>query len=149
MLSILYGRNEPSLEEPIFHEFEHYIDTFNAYLHPSSLRPVDIFPFLRYLPSWMPWNKQIDDIRNMQNGLFSKLLKDFNDANAKNNDQEGFMKEVCGKAKELGINDFEKLAYVLLLIIYQQRADFAIDSLLELCSMVDPKRPQERCVLLL
>jgi cytochrome P450 len=95
---------------------QEYMRTWCEYLHASKFRPVDILPWLARLPKWMPWNQEIEYIRNIQSNLYRGLLDEFR-ARRKGGERikECIMAEVIDRAKELGFDSEEKLALVILL----------------------------------
>lgn len=73
-------------------------------LRPGGIPPVDIFPFLKYIPSrWAPWKGLCQDIRNSQRELFFSLLQICEDRLSKDR-RDSFLEYVLDRQREYGLD---------------------------------------------
>jgi hypothetical protein len=112
-LTMIYGAPVESSSSPMIRKFEEYIRTWSAYLHPSSVRPLDIFPSLRSWPSWMPWNRTFDRVNTLKwswsGDMFDQLERSVDQGDADELQTGSFVNTVRTRNKEFGFDKKEDL----------------------------------------
>ncbi|CAH0035241.1 unnamed protein product [Clonostachys rhizophaga] len=114
ILSSVFGIRGPNFNHPNIQRLYHVQDQFTAILETGATPPIDIFPFLKHLPTFLaPWRRWALSIRAEQRQLYFELLD-----NAKSRIQRGvhrkcFMDDILGEAKptKFALDD-EHIAYI-------------------------------------
>lgn len=71
MMSITYGKRSPRYETRETTAFFHVQHLWEAVLAPGAHPPVDLMPYLKYVPErWAPWKTLCKEIRKLQMGLY-------------------------------------------------------------------------------
>ncbi|KAI4523860.1 cytochrome P450 [Schizophyllum commune Loenen D] len=75
ILSVVYGQRAPRHETPTAGAFAEVNTRWANYLRPGATPPVDLLPFLKYLPECLaPWKKEARAIRTAQRKLYLGLF---------------------------------------------------------------------------
>ncbi|KDQ57266.1 hypothetical protein JAAARDRAFT_35893 [Jaapia argillacea MUCL 33604] len=105
MMSILYGKRCPRYETREATAFFHVQHLWEAALEPGAHPPVDLLPFLRYIPErWAPWKKLCKEVRKLQRELYFGLLGECEDRVWKGEDSGCFMDEVVLRQEEFAMS---------------------------------------------
>ncbi|EIN10090.1 cytochrome P450, partial [Punctularia strigosozonata HHB-11173 SS5] len=106
ILSVLYGKRSPRYETEDTTTFFHVQRRWEQALELGAHPPVDMLPFLRYVPErWALWKRISREIREVQRGLYMKLLCECEER-IRSGTQDGiptFMDEVIKQQDELGM----------------------------------------------
>lgn len=124
-MSVLYGKRCPryeTREATAFFEVQHI---WEMVLEPGAHPPVDLLPFLKYVPErWAPWKTLCNKTRKMQRALYFGLLAECEERLAKGEENGCFMDEVIKGREQFGL-DREMLAWVAQVVLRRcgRRAD--------------------------
>ncbi|KAJ3839896.1 cytochrome P450 [Lentinula raphanica] len=103
IMSVLYGKRCPryeTREAASFFEVQHL---WGLILEPGSQPPIDLLPFLCYVPRrWAPWKALSEKIRMDQRKLYFGLLDECADRIQKGEENGSFMEEVINRQDESG-----------------------------------------------
>jgi cytochrome P450 len=71
ILSSVFGIRGPDFDHPTIQRLYHVQDQFTALLETGATPPVDIFPFLKLLPTFLaPWRKLLQSVKDrIQRGI--------------------------------------------------------------------------------
>ncbi|KAL1745665.1 cytochrome P450 [Schizophyllum fasciatum] len=73
--AIIFGKRSPRLETPGAVAIAEINALWDHFLGPGAIPPVDIFPFLKWIPERLaPWIKEARTIRKMQRALYLDLF---------------------------------------------------------------------------
>ncbi|EON69256.1 hypothetical protein W97_08416 [Coniosporium apollinis CBS 100218] len=114
ILSSVFGIRGPEFEDPNIQRLYHVQDQFTAILETGATPPVDIFPFLKQIPTFMaPWRKWALSIRSEQRQLYFELLKCVKDRLQRGVRRNCFMDELLDESKRAkhGLDE-EHIAYI-------------------------------------
>jgi cytochrome P450 len=114
ILSSVFGIRGPEFNHPNIQRLYHVQDQFTAILETGATPPVDIFPFLKYLPTFLaPWRRWALKIRQEQRELYFGLLQSVKDRRAKGITRNCFMDQMLDDnfREKYRLND-EHIAYI-------------------------------------
>lgn len=114
ILASVFGVRGPEFIHPNIQRLYHVQDQFTAILEAGATPPVDIFPFLKFLPAFLaPWRKWALSIRAEQRKLYFELLQNVKDRIAKGIRRNCFMDDMLEEPKRTknGLDD-EHVAYI-------------------------------------
>jgi cytochrome P450 len=114
ILSSVFGLRGPDFHHPNIQRLYHVQDQFTAILETGATPPVDIFPILRYLPTFLAsWKKQAAKIRLEQRQLYFELLQNVQQRREKGQRRNCFMDNLLDETKRDNYNlDDEHIAYI-------------------------------------
>ena len=114
ILSSVFGIRGPQFEHPNIQRLYHVQDQFTAILETGATPPVDIFPILKFLPTFMaPWRKWALKIRAEQRQLYFELLENAKDRIERGVHRKCLMDELLQETqKEKHGLDDEHIAYI-------------------------------------
>ncbi|KAH8801444.1 cytochrome P450 [Xylogone sp. PMI_703] len=114
ILSSVFGIRGPEFNHPNIQRLYHVQDQFTAILETGAMPPVDIFPILKFLPTFMaPWRKWALKIRAEQRQLYFELLQNVKDRMERGVRRRCFMDELMQESqKEKHGLDDEHVAYI-------------------------------------
>ncbi|EXA28458.1 hypothetical protein FOVG_19938 [Fusarium oxysporum f. sp. pisi HDV247] len=114
ILSSVFGIRGPTFDHPNIQRLYDVQDQFTAILETGATPPVDIFPFLKYLPTFLaPWRKWALSIRAKQHQLYFELLKNVQDRMQRGIHRICFMDDMLSKSKRTKYAlDDEHIAYI-------------------------------------
>ncbi|KAJ3758863.1 cytochrome P450 [Lentinula raphanica] len=119
-MSVLYGKRCPryeTREAASFFEVQHL---WGLILEPGPQPPIDLLPFLCYVPRrWAPWKALSEKIRMDQRKLYFGLLDECADRIQKGEENGSFMEEVIDRQDEFG-SSRELSGLILLLIAFPE-----------------------------
>jgi hypothetical protein len=77
MTNLLYGRRCPKYRNGTAEVYNEGIKLFNEVMDPGAHPPVDLLPFLKYVPSrWASWKLLCDYAKGLRDELYSSLLSE-------------------------------------------------------------------------
>ncbi|KAL0954810.1 hypothetical protein HGRIS_003756 [Hohenbuehelia grisea] len=104
IMSVLYGKRSPryeTKEATAFFEAQHL---WELALEPGAHPPVDLLPFLNYIPErWAPWKQLCKETRKRQQALYFGLLEECEARMARGVENGCFMEEVIQRQVEFGL----------------------------------------------
>uniref|UniRef100_A0A0W0F4D7 Putative cytochrome P450 n=1 Tax=Moniliophthora roreri TaxID=221103 RepID=A0A0W0F4D7_MONRR len=104
IMSILFGKRCPRYESVESTAFFDAAEAFNHALSPS-VPPVDLFPFLDYLPErWAWWKRLAREVKKMQHDLYFGLVDECEKRMQRGEHNGSFMEILLSKQKELDLN---------------------------------------------
>ncbi|KAJ7589603.1 cytochrome P450 [Mycena floridula] len=112
IMSVLYGKRSPryeTREATAFFEMQHL---WEHVLEPGAQPPVDLLPFLTYIPErWASWKRLCKQVRSLQRALYFGLLDECESRVGKGEGNGSYMEEVLEKQDALGL-DRELMGYL-------------------------------------
>ncbi|OGM48636.1 hypothetical protein ABOM_002069 [Aspergillus bombycis] len=76
ILASVFGIRGSEFHSPYIQRLYHVQDQFTAILETGATPPIDVFPFLKYMPAFLaPWRKWAQQIRKEQRELYFELLQ--------------------------------------------------------------------------
>ncbi|KAJ7586994.1 cytochrome P450 [Mycena floridula] len=112
IMSVLYGIRSPRYETREATAFFAMVKLWSALMEPGAHPPVDLLPFLRYVPErWAPWKKACKELRSLQRNIYLGLFDDCENRVRKGEGNGSYMEEVLEQQDVLGI-DRELIAYL-------------------------------------
>lgn len=114
ILSSVFGIRGPEFNHPNIQRLYHVQDQFTAIMETGATPPVDIFPVLKLLPSFMaPWRKWALSIRAEQRELYFDLLQSVKNRIARGIRRNCFMDAMLEEKNRIknGLDE-EHIAYV-------------------------------------
>ncbi|KAI3608978.1 cytochrome [Moniliophthora roreri] len=104
IMSVLFGKRCPRYESADAKAFFKSVEAFNRALAPS-IPPVDLFPFLDYLPEKLAWwGARAKDVERMQRDLYFGLLNECEKRMQRGEHNGSYMEELIARQKELGLD---------------------------------------------
>ena len=114
IMSVVYGKRCPRYETPETTALFNVLSEYVQLAERGSTPPLDVFPFLKYIPEWTMlagWKKRMRDLRQSHRDLILGLLEETIKRMERGEENGCYMEEVILRQKELGL-DHEKMAYV-------------------------------------
>ncbi|ESK85937.1 cytochrome p450 [Moniliophthora roreri MCA 2997] len=112
IMSILFGERCPRYETPESLGFFESKELWNRCLSPTAVPPVDLLPFLDYIPeSWAWWKQLASETRQKQRALYFGLLDECEQRMKRGEENGSYMEKVLMKKEELGF-DREMTGYL-------------------------------------
>nr|ALC79551.1 P450 monooxygenase [Ascochyta rabiei] len=114
ILSSVFGIRGPEFSHPNIQHLYKVQDQFTAILETGATPPVDIFPWLKKLPSFLaPWRNWALAIRQEQRSLYFELLRGAKERVAAGAKRNCFMDKLLQESKPIknGLDD-EHIAYI-------------------------------------
>ena len=116
ILSINYGKRSPRYETHEAKAFWHVLHEWESLLAPGAQPPVDLLPFLKYIPErWAPWKTLCKEVGRLQRELYYGLLTECEERVRDGKENGSYMEEVVKRRKEFGMTR-EQTGYVLTLL---------------------------------
>lgn len=111
ILASVFGQRGDRYEAPKVQALYHAQEQFTEILAPGATPPVDAFPFLKYMPSFLaPYKSRAAKIRHEQRSLYSGLLDETEARMDKRGKLPCFMDKLLGSREKSGLNA-EQLIY--------------------------------------
>lgn len=105
MLSALFGKRAPRFETKDVSDFFEVQHMWESILAPGATPPVDILPFLRFLPKPLAqWKVQCDIIRRFQRTFYFGLLRETEERVVQGRENGCFMEQVLARQEEFGMS---------------------------------------------
>lgn len=107
ILGVVYGIHAPTYQDGLVQKFDRYTARLESALKPGSSPPVDIFPFLKYLPELLgpaPWKTRAKQVREEQREIFFGLLDLVLDRIAKDQRNGCFLEGVVDHQEHYGLD---------------------------------------------
>ncbi|ESK85919.1 cytochrome p450 [Moniliophthora roreri MCA 2997] len=112
IMSILFGKRCPRYETPESMGFFESQKLWNRCLSPTAVPPVDLLPFLDYIPeSWAWWKQLASETRQKQRALYFGLLDECEQRMKRGEENESYMEQILMEKRELGL-DREMIGYL-------------------------------------
>ncbi|KAK5217822.1 hypothetical protein LTR72_009485 [Exophiala xenobiotica] len=106
ILASVFGQRGATYEDPKVQALYHAQEQFTQILAPGATPPVDAFPFLRYMPSFLAhYKSKASAIRKEQRTLYSSLLQDTSTRSRKQDKVPCFMGKLLEKKDKSGLTD--------------------------------------------
>lgn len=114
ILSSVFGRRGADYNQPDVKEIYRVQDQFSEIIAPGNTPPVDVFPVLKYIPTFLAkWKQRAAAVRKGQQDLYVGLLRKNQARMAKGTFVNCFMDRLLSKeGQEKHQMDDEHLAYV-------------------------------------
>lgn len=107
-----FGLRAASFDSPRVKALYHVQDQLTQITEIGATPPVDIFPFLKYLPDFLcPWRKWARDIRKEHQALWFDLMRDSKRHMQKTDAPECFLSRMVKDQEKSGLDD-EHIAYL-------------------------------------
>ncbi|KAK7029530.1 hypothetical protein VNI00_014407 [Paramarasmius palmivorus] len=101
---LLFGKRCPRYETPESTAFFESMEVWNRCLSPGAVPPVDLLPFLDYIPSrWAWWKGLALETREKQHKLYYGLLDECEQRVARGEENGSYMEGVLVEQKEMGL----------------------------------------------
>ncbi|KAI0076208.1 cytochrome P450 [Panus rudis PR-1116 ss-1] len=112
LLSLLFGTRAPSINNPLACRFARVIDMWICILEPGATPPLDLLPFLQYVPEcWASWKPKCRQIREDMLALAYGFMN-MNVDRIKQGKRVGcFMEDLLDNQESLGLSD-EQIAFI-------------------------------------
>ncbi|KAJ7595473.1 cytochrome P450, partial [Mycena floridula] len=110
--SVIYGVRSPRFETREATAFLKMVKLWGKLLEPGAHPPVDLLPFLKYVPErWAPWKRACKEIRSLQRDLYFGLLDQCENRLRNGEGNGSYMEKVLERQEALGI-DRELVGYL-------------------------------------
>ncbi|KAF9269296.1 cytochrome P450, partial [Marasmius fiardii PR-910] len=104
IMSVVFGKRCPrhdSRETKAFYECNRL---FSETLEPGAHPPVDLLPFLNYIPErWALWKRRAREVRRLQRELYFSLVDECEKRIGEGEENGCYMEEVLARQKEFGL----------------------------------------------
>lgn len=111
ILASVFGQRGPSYESEKVQALYHAQEQFTTILAPGATPPVDAFPFLKHLPTFLtPWKARAREIRREQRSLYYKLLDETKERASQGKTIGCFMERVLNEQSKSGLDE-DQIAY--------------------------------------
>ncbi|KIW98759.1 uncharacterized protein Z519_00422 [Cladophialophora bantiana CBS 173.52] len=111
ILASVFGQRSASYEAPKVQALYHAQEQFTEILAPGATPPMDPFPFLRYMPTFLaPYKRWAANIRQEQRTLYSGLLNETKARTRKQDKIPCFMDKLLEGKEKSGLDD-EQIVY--------------------------------------
>jgi len=91
----VYGKRVPYANSPESIAYMKAQDSIDTVLNPTRHPPIDLLPFLKYLPdSWAPWMAETKEVRRLHDTLHLKLMAECEERLARGSEPNSFLEEV-------------------------------------------------------
>jgi len=102
---VLFGKRAPQLSTKEVTDFYHSERLLEKIWEPGAQPPVDMLPFLKYVPEWMgaSWKGLCRHIGTLRRSLFLGLLTEMEERIAQGESNGSCMEIVRGHADEWGM----------------------------------------------
>lgn len=103
----------PSLETPHLVKIENIIETLTKLILPGKLPPVDLFPFLKWLPEslFRNWVSSCKEIQRETDGLYTELLNSVVDRRKREGSKGCFADKLIDNQEKLNLS-WHELVYM-------------------------------------
>ncbi|KAK5107151.1 hypothetical protein LTR62_001676 [Meristemomyces frigidus] len=120
-------------------------DRFTQLLEPGATPPIDAFPLLKYLPSFLaPWKREALAIKEEQRALYFGLLKETRAKLSIGKAESCFMSELLRQSEKSGLSE-DQIAY-LGGILMEAGSDTTASTLLSFClAMINYPDVLQKC----
>ena len=114
IMAMVFGIRGSNFEDPNIQRLYHVQDQFTAILETGATPPVDVFPILKKLPTFLaPWRKWALSIRSQQRELYFEMLNRVKARFEQGIRRDCLMEELLDEPKRLkhGVDE-EHIAYI-------------------------------------
>ncbi|ESK85938.1 cytochrome p450 [Moniliophthora roreri MCA 2997] len=112
IMSVLFGKRCPRYETPESLGFFESQELWNRCMSPTVVPPVDLLPFLDYIPeSWAWWKQLASETRQKQRALYFGLLDECEQRMKRGEENGSYMEQILMEERELGL-DREMIGYL-------------------------------------
>lgn len=101
--STLWGVRSPSVDTEHMRRLYDLMENWSVVMEPGNTPPVDIFPFLHWVPERVfgNWRSRASNVGDEMNGLYSDMLKQLEEKREKKGSQGCFMDRVLDQKEKL------------------------------------------------
>jgi hypothetical protein len=105
-MSVILGVRMPRANTPFFLEIWKMVE-WRVYMSaPTSYPPIDIFPFLKWLPErFASWKTACRELYQLQRGLLERMVQPVKDRLARDEGNGCFMETLYQRAKEWDLDE--------------------------------------------
>ncbi|KAK7029529.1 hypothetical protein VNI00_014406 [Paramarasmius palmivorus] len=104
IMSLLFGKRCPRYETPESTAFFESMELWNRCLSPAGVPPVDLLPFLDYIPArWAWWKGLAQGTRHKQRKLYFGLLDECEQRMARGEENGSYMEDLLVNQKDMGL----------------------------------------------
>ncbi|KAI3608916.1 cytochrome [Moniliophthora roreri] len=112
IMSVLFGKRCPRYETHESTAFFETMELWNLCISPTAVPPVDLLPFLDYVPErWAWWKGLAAKTRQKQRELYFGLVDECEQRMKRGEENGSYIEEILTKQKELGL-DREMVGYL-------------------------------------
>ncbi|KAK7438476.1 hypothetical protein VKT23_018091 [Stygiomarasmius scandens] len=113
IFSILYGKRVPRYDSYEAASFFHHIHIQEHLFMPGAHLPVDIFPFLKYLPEGplAPWKKECKELKDLHHMLYFGSLEQCKDRLDRGEGTDCLMEQVLACQEKFGLT-WHQVGYI-------------------------------------
>ncbi|KAJ7618065.1 cytochrome P450 [Roridomyces roridus] len=105
IMSVLHGKRSPRYETPDTADFFRVEHEWSTFVEPGATPPVDLIPILKYVPAPLAkWKRTAARIREMQRGLYLRLLAGTEERVQRGEHNGSYMEVVLERRQELGLD---------------------------------------------
>ncbi|KAJ7767964.1 cytochrome P450 [Mycena maculata] len=106
ILSVLYGKRAPRYDTPETTGFFEAQHEWELLLEPGSTPPIDVFPFLKFVPErWAKWKRDAKKVRSLQRAVYFGLLNETKKRLRSGEENGSYMEEVLARQEEFGMDE--------------------------------------------
>ena len=104
--STLFGVRSPKIDTPHMKRLYDLMENWSVVMEPGNTPPVDLFPFLHYVPERVfgNWRSRASNVGDEMNGLYSDMLVQLEQRREKIGSQGSFMDRVLDKSDKMDLN---------------------------------------------
>ncbi|KNG83322.1 putative cytochrome P450, partial [Aspergillus nomiae NRRL 13137] len=109
IMSLLFGIRTPSFDTPHMQKLYHLMDHWSKIMEIGSTPPVDVFPFLQYIPERFlgNWKGRTAEVQQEMLGLYGEIVRHVMDRWKTAGSRGCFMDNVLDQNGKLGLNDHQ------------------------------------------
>ncbi|KAK2460404.1 hypothetical protein APHAL10511_007569 [Amanita phalloides] len=109
-MGIIYGTRGATLQSKHVAAFRHVHPQFMSLLDFGKAPPIDIFPFLAWVPEYFAkWKRLVGEVRSLHAELYDDLYRIVEDRIASERESGCFMEQMILKADSMGLNSRSQL----------------------------------------
>lgn len=106
VLASVFGQRGTKFESAKVQALYHAQEQFTEILAPGATPPLDVFPFLKYLPAFLSgWRARAKQVRQEQSSLYLKLLQETKDRVDQKKTTPCFLELVLREREKSGMDD--------------------------------------------
>ncbi|KAF8817273.1 putative cytochrome P450 monooxygenase [Phlegmacium glaucopus] len=104
MTTLLYGQRYPTYKGSVPETYFEGIKLFNEICDVSAYPPIELFPWVQYIPRWLaPWTKHCDHAKAVRRNLYFSLFEECERNLDAGNTTGSYIEKVLMNQEELGM----------------------------------------------
>ncbi|KAF2491503.1 putative cytochrome P450 [Lophium mytilinum] len=109
IMSLIYGIRTPNIETPHMKKLYALMENWSQVMEPGNTPPVDIFPFLRWIPERFlgNWASRARSVHKEMNALYSQYIDLVIQRRGIEGNKQSFMENVLDQKENLGLNEHQ------------------------------------------